>query len=248
MTEHKYEKELFLSILCEKCERYDDMYDNVQTFINTIDTALNHEQQILVSNAFKHKITSLRNALSIISIQEHNEMRKASPSKEYALYLKEYHNKLMNEFELICATILDIIDTKLLPKANNDESKLLYFKMKGDYLRYIVENMKDEDKYKKYSNLGFNAYKRAMEAGKTLSWTNEIKLEMMLNLSVYYADIIGNFSQGIANAKETIASLEKEVKNIREDDEKLKGVWKIKKNLLENIEMWETETEEIGKN
>ena len=249
MTEHKYEKELFLSILCEKCERYDDMYDNVQTFINNIDTALNHEQQILISNAFKHKITPLRNALSIISIKENTEMRKAYPSKEYDSYLNEYHNKLMKEFELLCSTIIDIIDTKLLPrKENNDESRMLYYKIKGDYLRYIIENMKDEEKRKKYSNQAFNAYKSAMEAGKTLSWTNEIKLEMMLNFSVYYVDIIGNYSQGIADAKKAVNNLEKELTNVKENDEKFKGVRKIHKMLKENIEMWEIETEEIGKN
>jgi 14-3-3 protein epsilon len=125
---------------------------------------------------------------------------------------------------------------------------MLYYKIKGDYLRYIIENMKDEEKRKKYSNQAFNAYKSAMEAGKTLSWTNEIKLEMMLNFSVYYVDIIGNYSQGIADAKKAVNNLEKELTNVKENDEKFKGVRKIHKMLKENIEMWEIETEEIGKN
>lgn len=94
MIEHKYQKKLFLSILSEQCKLYDDMFDNIQTIINTINIDLNHDQQILISNSFKYKTYSLRNALLKIFIKEDNEINTTSTSKEYITYIKEYHNKL----------------------------------------------------------------------------------------------------------------------------------------------------------
>ena len=34
--------------------------------------------------------------------------------------------------------MLNLIDNFLLQKASNDESKVFYLKMKGDYYRYLV--------------------------------------------------------------------------------------------------------------
>jgi len=41
--------------------------------------------------------------------------------------------------EGFCTDILKLIDSNLLPKSTNSESKVFYLKMKGDYYRYISE-------------------------------------------------------------------------------------------------------------
>lgn len=46
--------------------------------------------------------------------------------------------------------------------------------MKGDYLRYILEKIKDERRFKNYSTQACNAYNFAIEAGKQLDWKNEL--------------------------------------------------------------------------
>lgn len=37
------------------------------------------------------------------------------------------------------AVVKDLLDSHLIPKASNAESKVFYLKMKGDYYRYLAE-------------------------------------------------------------------------------------------------------------
>ena len=55
----------------------------------------------------------------------------------------------------------------LLPKATTDEAKVFYHKMKGDYYRYIAENV-DGDTKKKYSDLGLSAYNAALDVANSM--------------------------------------------------------------------------------
>ena len=43
------------------------------------------------------------------------------------------------ELEKICSDILTVIDEYLVPNAGTPEGRVFYFKMKGDYLRYLAE-------------------------------------------------------------------------------------------------------------
>ena len=41
--------------------------------------------------------------------------------------------------KLICCDILDVLNKPLIPAANTGKSKISYYKMKGDYHRYLTE-------------------------------------------------------------------------------------------------------------
>ena len=47
--------------------------------------------------------------------------------------------KIEHELVKICADILSIIVDKLVPNSTNEEGKVFYYKMKGDYHRYLSE-------------------------------------------------------------------------------------------------------------
>ena len=44
-----------------------------------------------------------------------------------------------SELDGICQKILALLDSRLISKASNGESKVFYHKMKADYYRYIAE-------------------------------------------------------------------------------------------------------------
>ena len=46
----------------------------------------------------------------------------------------------------ICEKILKLLDDNLIPNSNTGESKVFYYKMKGDYYRYIAEYKSDDAK------------------------------------------------------------------------------------------------------
>ena len=50
--------------------------------------------------------------------------------------IKIYRKKIEEELEGICTNILEIIKEDLIPKSKNEEAKVFYYKMKGDYHRF----------------------------------------------------------------------------------------------------------------
>merc|ERR1712190_240193 len=85
-----------------------------------------------------------RAAWRIITSVEEKE--KSKGNEEQASYAKEYCGKVEAELQKICDTILGLLDTNLIAKATNDESKVFYQKMKADYYRYIAEFTEGEKK------------------------------------------------------------------------------------------------------
>lgn len=61
--------------------------------------------------------------------------------------------------------------------------------MKGDYHRYLAEFLVDEE-YNKAVDACSLAYKEANAKAASLSSTNPIKLGLLLNMSVFYYEIM----------------------------------------------------------
>jgi 14-3-3 protein epsilon len=63
--------------------------------------------------------------------------QKGEPDK--LAHILKYKHKIEGELETICSEILDIIKSDLIPHSESDEGKVFYYKMKGDYHRYLAE-------------------------------------------------------------------------------------------------------------
>lgn len=95
---------------------------------------LSVEERNLLSVAYKNTIGSRRTAWRALSSIEKKEEQKGS--KNLGL-LKGYKAKIEAELNKYCSDILNLIDSQLIAKASNSEAKVFYYKMKGDYYRYI---------------------------------------------------------------------------------------------------------------
>lgn len=60
--------------------------------------------------------------------------------------IKHYKSKIEKELEEYCNDVITLIDNNLLKNSLNVESKVFYWKMKGDYFRYLSEFFTN-DKY-----------------------------------------------------------------------------------------------------
>ncbi|CAI0380357.1 unnamed protein product [Linum tenue] len=81
--------------------------------------------------------TFLRAAWRIVSsIEQKEEGRK---NEEHVVLVKDYRSKVENELSDVCASILNLLDSNLVPSAASSESEVFYLKMKGDYHRYMAE-------------------------------------------------------------------------------------------------------------
>lgn len=92
---------------------------------------LSVEERNLLSVAYKNVIGSRRASWRVISSIE----QKGDPEK--SSQIQAYRRKIEGELEQICSDILEIIKNELIPNSDSEEGKVFYYKMKGDYHRYI---------------------------------------------------------------------------------------------------------------
>ena len=237
----KYEKQVYLAMLAEQCTRYEDMMSFLEDMVKMKTEDLSSDERNLLSIAYKNTISQDRQAIRTLLAYESKEAKKTD--SPYLEFIREYKVKVQKELEDLCNKINATIDSSLLPKATTDEAKVFYHKMKGDYYRYIAENV-DGDLKKKYSDLGLASYNAALEASKSIDYKNPIKLGLALNLSVFYYEVVANRDESCKLAKETLDKSKEALQGVDEEEDEVKDAMSIVNLLQENLEMWNAETEE----
>ena len=145
------------------------------------------EERNLISVAYKNAVGSRRASWRIISSVEQKEASKGN--EQNVEMAKAYRIRVEAELNRICGEILELIDTNLVPMSTAGESKVFYFKMKGDYFRYIAEFTEGEGK-SGAANAAHGAYNQAMEVATTdLVVTHPIRLGLALNFSVFHYEV-----------------------------------------------------------
>ena len=237
----KYEKQVYLAMLAEQCSRYEDMMEFLEEMVKSKSEDLSSDERNLLSIAYKNTISLDRQAIRTLLAYESKEAKKAE--SPYLEYIREYKQKVQKELEDLCNKICETIDTLLLPKATTDEAKVFYHKMKGDYYRYIAENV-DGDVKKKYSDLGLSSYNSALDASNSIDYKNPIKLGLALNLSVFYYEVVGNKEEACKLAQETLDKSKEALNGADEDEDEVKDAMSIVNLLQENLSMWNSENDE----
>ena len=183
------EKDVYFAKLAEQAERYDEMADYMKA-VGDDGNELSVEERNLLSVAYKNTVGSRRAAWRIISSVEQKEKSKGNDGQ--AGYAKDYRVKVENELQKICDTILTLLDTGLIPKATQAESKVFYQKMKADYYRYIAEFRSGEEKTKAAEEAR-KAYAEAAKVAKDdLAVTHPIRLGLALNYSVFMYEVLND--------------------------------------------------------
>ncbi|KAJ7389848.1 hypothetical protein OS493_028817 [Desmophyllum pertusum] len=127
---------VFQAKLAEQAERYEDMVGAMKAVVEGATESLSDEERNLLSVAYKNVVGARRSAWRIISSVE----QKASSEKNLSLTV-EYRKRVETELEGRCDEVLGLIDglLKLAKEKEVSEAQVFYYKMKGDYYRYLVE-------------------------------------------------------------------------------------------------------------
>merc|ERR1712196_246498 len=174
------EKNVYLSKLAEQAERYDEMAEYMKLVAETREE-LSVEERNLLSVAYKNAVGSRRASWRIVSSVEQKETSKNNA--ENAALAASYRTKVEGELNKICDEILKLLKECLIPSSTSGESKVFYYKMQGDYYRYIAEFTKDSKK-DTAANDAKKSYEKATEAAsKDLPVTHPIRLGLALNFS-----------------------------------------------------------------
>lgn len=220
--------------LAEQAERYDEMVTSMKD-VARMDVDLSVEERNLLSVAYKNVIGARRASWRIVSSIEHKEEAKDGTSNKLK-EVKEYRLQIEQELKNICNDILTIIDENLLPSAQSGESKVFYYKMKGDYHRYLAEFATGNER-KEAAEHSLVAYKSASDvATQELNTTHPIRLGLALNFSVFYYEILNSPDRACTLAKSAFDDAIAELDTLNE--ESYKDSTLIMQLLRDNLTLW----------
>ncbi|KAI9923648.1 hypothetical protein ASPWEDRAFT_170246 [Aspergillus wentii DTO 134E9] len=227
------ESKTFLARLCEQAERYDEMVGYMKEVAN-IGGELTVDERNLLSVAYKNVVGTRRASWRIISSIEQKEESKGS--EQHVSIIRDYRQKIETELEKVCQDVLDVLDESLIPKAETGESKVFYYKMKGDYHRYLAE-FASGNKRKVAATAAHDAYKNATEVAQTeLTPTHPIRLGLALNFSVFYYEILNSPDRACHLAKQAFDDAIAELDSLSE--ESYRDSTLIMQLLRDNLTLW----------
>lgn len=245
-----YEKNVYMAMLAEQCNRFEEMTEFLEDMLKGRDKDLNSDERNLLSIAYKNSLTSRRTALRTVMAYESKEKKKEEAKKEpspFLQYIQEYRKRIEDELTKMCNNVLASIDSHLLKRAEDAEAKVFYLKMKGDYNRYIAEYAQGDLK-QKVSDGALKAYKDASDMAKNLSSIHPIALGLALNFSVFYYEVMGDHETACSIAKDVLDTANKEMAKINENDDndndENRDALSIINLLRENLDMWKMEGED----
>lgn len=228
---------VYMAKLAEQAERYDEMVEAMKKVAH-LKVELTVEERNLLSVAYKNVVGARRASWRIVSSIEQKEENKGNENN--VRRIKEYRSKIEKELSTICDDILNVLDNFLIVSATSNESKVFYYKMKGDYYRYVAE-FEQTERRKEAGNKSLEAYKQASEIAAELPPTHPIRLGLALNFSVFYYEILNAPDKACQLAKQAFDDAIAELDKLSEDSYKDSTV--IMQLLRDNLTLW---TSDIG--
>uniref|UniRef100_A0A7S2WRA7 14-3-3 domain-containing protein n=1 Tax=Eucampia antarctica TaxID=49252 RepID=A0A7S2WRA7_9STRA len=215
--------------LAEQAERFDEMVADMKEVAKQ-PQELTVEERNLLSVAYKNVIGSRRASWRVVtSIEQKGDADKLT-------IIRDYKAKIEQELVDICNEILGIIDESLIPNSTAEEAKVFYFKMKGDYHRYLSEFQQGAAR-KASASSALDAYTAASGvASADLPPTHPIRLGLALNFSVFYYEILNSPDRACHIAKQAFDDAIAELDTLNE--ESYKDSTLIMQLLRDNLTLW----------
>ncbi|XP_043707859.1 14-3-3-like protein GF14 iota [Telopea speciosissima] len=240
-TEKERESHVYMAKLAEQAERYDEMVESMKK-VAKLDLELTVEERNLLSVGYKNVIGARRASWRIMSSIEQKEESKGN--EHNVKLIKSYRQNVEEELSKICNDILTIIDGHLIPSSSSGESTVFYYKMKGDYYRYLAEFKTDQER-KESADQSLKGYQAASATASTdLPPTHPIRLGLALNFSVFYDEILNSPERACHLAKQAFDEAIAELDTLSE--ESYKDSTLIMQLLRDNLTLWTSDLPEDG--
>lgn len=174
---------MLLARIAEQSEQYDDMIDILKPYFERKDEDLTTEERNILCLAYKNAVGMRR-----IAWRAASQVTKIPKySKPYGTDTVAYQKKLEEELVNMCKDMLNLITKQLIPKAKKAgkiESEVFYFKLQGDYFRYVAE-VGDGERLQKATERALDCYNKGIEKADNLSPADPTRLSLLLNFSVF---------------------------------------------------------------
>jgi len=228
---------VFMARTAETAERYDDMCKFMRALVEWTDSKaekvdLTVEERNLLSVAYKNVIGARRASWRTLNVDEHKDDE----------LIRVYKRQVETELDAICKDVLDLL-IGILVKNNTveNESRVFYLKMTGDYYRYLAEFITDQQ----YDQKAADMYSKAFAiASVKLPPTHPIRLGLALNYSVCQFEILRDKQKACELAKRAFDDAISKLDQL--DEASYKDSTLIMQLLRDNLTLWTADQSETG--
>ena len=228
------EEKIFLARVAEQAERFEDM---VQYLKEAIDAKSGEDFTIdernLLSVGFKNLIGSQRGAIRTIGAIEQNPKYQ-----KFGDALSNYKVKIEKELYDQCNKIVNVVRDKCLGLAQEEESKAFFYKMMGDYYRYVAESAHGSI-LEEVKQGALKGYQEADNLSKSLNACNPIRLGLALNFSVFYYEVMNDHKKACELGESALTEALEKIDDV--DEETFRDAKSIIELLKENLSLWKEE-------
>lgn len=211
------------------------MVEYATSFSQKESNQLSLEERNILSVAYKNVVGSRRAAWRVLNSIEQKESKKEK-GKDNVEKVRQYKSQIEEELLKLCQDILDLLDNHLIPSTNDSEAIVFYYKMKGDYFRYISEFAKASER-EGAGEKSLESYEEAHKiALRDLEATHPIRLGLALNFSVFYYEILQARDKACDMAKNAFDEAISGLDNV--SDEYYKDSTLIMQLLRDNLTLW----------
>jgi 14-3-3 protein epsilon len=230
------EENIFMARVAEQAERFDDMVTYLQEVVKNKGEDFTTEERNLLSVGFKNQIGSKRTAIRTISAIEQNP-KYSKFNEALAVYKKKIEQELYDQ----CLSIVKIVQDSCMSVAATDETKAFFYKMIGDYFRYVAECAQG-DQLETVKNGALENYKLAATTSESLNACNPIRLGLALNFSVFHYEVMNNHKEACNLGETALSDALEKIDDV--DEETFRDAKSIIELLKENLSLWKEEEEQ----
>ena len=122
--------------------------------------------------------------------------------------------------------------------AATDETKAFFYKMIGDYYRYVAESAAP-DKIDAVRDGALKGYSNATTHSKDLNACNPIRLGLALNYSVFQYEVMNDHKKACELGESALTEALEKIDDV--DEETFRDAKSIIELLKENLSLWKEE-------
>ena len=204
--------QIFLSRVAEQAGRFEDMAESVAHLV-TVGQELTFDERCLFSLAFRNVVGTRRAAWRALATLEHQEAAAGGLRASKTESIRSYRSAIEGEIRAYSTRVIRMVDDVILPAITNLENRVYFYKLKGDYNRYLSEISQGND-HKEFIELTHECYRLASDiALQELPPTHPTRLGLALNFSVFYYEILNSPERQCGDLQELTNQAQKQMRS-----------------------------------
>lgn len=137
---------VYMARIAEKADRFNEMKEFMREVASTPDPEtglvdLTSDERNLLSIAYKNVVNNKRVSWRILN--QHIQKESKKENSPYLSDITAFMHEVEEELITVCNEFLGLLGDYLIPGAKDGSQKVFYWKLKGDYYRYVCEFEKD---------------------------------------------------------------------------------------------------------